>query len=181
MITASLIFASASPGQAQNTSGGQSPPQSGTSGVAAVPSLAAVHIENGETIHLDGVLDEPAWQRATSAEGFRQKDPVEGADPSERTEVRVILDNNDLYIGAILYDRDPDGIVAFQKRRDAFLFTDDRFMVILDTFLDGRTGYYFETNPAGVLGDGIIGGSSGGRGGVAVTGESTSRGTESGT
>ena len=63
----------------------------------------------------------------------------------------------------MLYD-DPDGILAFQMRRDGFLSTDDRFMWILDTFGDGRTGYFFETNAAGVMGDALISG-GGGRGG----------------
>ena len=73
----------------------------------------------------------------------------------------VIHDKENLYIGAILFDSNPDGILAYQKRRDQSLRTDDRFMWILDTFLDGRTGYFFEVNPAGLLGDGlIIGGDS---------------------
>ena len=59
----------------------------------------------------------------------------------------------------MLYDSDPGGILAYQKRRDQSLRTDDRFMWILDTFLDGRTGYFFEVNPAGLLGDGLITGS----------------------
>ena len=67
-------------------------------------------------------------------------------------------------IGGSSYD-DPDGILAFQRERDAFLSTDDRFMWILDTFRDGRTGYFFEINPAGLMGDGLMSGSSGGRGG----------------
>ena len=56
---------------------------------------------------------------------------------------------------AMFFD-DPDGILAYQKRRDEGLGTDDRFMWILDTFLDGRTGYFFEINPAGLMGDGLL-------------------------
>jgi hypothetical protein len=119
----------------------------------------------GESIELDGRLDEDAWARAVPASGFRQTDPVEDADPSERTEVRILIDGDNLYVGAMLFDREPEGILAYQRRRDAFLFTDDAFRFILDTFLDQRTGYFFETNPAGVLGDGLLGGGGGGRGG----------------
>ena len=89
---------------------------------------------------------------------------MEGGTPSERTEIRVVYDEDAIYIGAILYD-DPEEILAFQKRRDGFLSTDDRFMWILDTFRDGRTGYFFETNATGVMGDALIAGGSGGRGG----------------
>jgi hypothetical protein len=150
--------------EAQDSSNRPVTVQSVTTGGTPVPILAAVRLAADESIHLDGRLDEEAWGRARSASGFRQKDPIEDADPSEETEVRVLLTSDDLYIGAMLYD-DPDRILAFQKRRDAYLSTDDRFMVVLDTFLDGRTGYYFETNPAGLMGDALIGGSGGGRGG----------------
>jgi hypothetical protein len=61
-----------------------------------------------------------------------------------------------------MYDSEPDKILAYQKERDAYLITDDRFMFILDTFLDGRTGYFFEINPAGLRGDGLIGSTGGG-------------------
>ena len=95
------------------------------------------------------------------AKDFIQRDPIQGSPATEKTEVYVIHDKENLYIGAILFDSNPDGILAYQKRRDQSLRTDDRFMWILDTFLDGRTGYFFEVNPAGLLGDGlIIGGDS---------------------
>ena len=135
----------------------------------AKPSMTALGFGVGDEINLDGRLDEPIWSRAVLATDFWQKDPVQGAAPTESTTVAVIYTSRDLYIGAMLYDSDPSGIRAYQKQRDAGLGTDDRFMFILDTFLDGRTGYYFETNPAGLMGDGLISGSGGfgggGRGG----------------
>jgi hypothetical protein len=124
--------------------------------------LDAVQIT--EQINLDGVLDEEVWKTAEPATGFLQTEPVEGVRASEITEVFVLYDEKNLYIGANLYDSDPNGILGFQKKRDEGLWSDDRFMWIIDTFLDGRTGYFFETNPAGLLGDGLIG-SGGGRGG----------------
>ena len=99
------------------------------------------------------------WSQAVPIDDFTQQEPVEGARPSRRTEVRIAYDKDRLYIGAILYD-DPDGVIAYQKRRDAFLYTDDRFMWILDTFQDGRTGYFFETNPNGMRGDALLVGGS---------------------
>ena len=110
-------------------------------------------------IVLDGVLDEEEWRLVSPATNFIQRDPNEGVPSTEKTEVYVIYDKENLYIGAMLYDSDPGGILAYQKRRDQSLRTDDRFMWILDTFLDGRTGYFFEVNPAGLLGDGLITGS----------------------
>lgn len=137
---------------------------------AAATSGASFRLEAGrlveEGLHLDGRLDEEAWSRATPITDFRQQEPREGGQPTERTAISVLIDADNLYIGAMLYDSNPDGILAFQRRRDEGLGTDDRFMWILDTFLDGRTGYFFEINPAGLMGDGIItGGGGGGFGG----------------
>ena len=127
--------------------------------------LEAIRIPDNLSIDLDGRMDEEAWSLATPISDFTQQYPDEGGVPSERTEIRAVFNGDELFIGAILYD-DPSGILAYQKRRDAGLGTDDRFMWILDTFLDGRTGYFFEINAAGLMGDGLITGSGGGgRGG----------------
>ncbi|MEX2374158.1 MAG: carbohydrate binding family 9 domain-containing protein [Dehalococcoidia bacterium] len=96
------------------------------------------------------------------ATGFQQQTPIEGASASEVTEVRVLYDAANLYIGAFLRDSDPSAILSFQKEPDADLSTDDGFMWVLDTFGRGRGGYYFETNPAGMMGDGLVQVSSGG-------------------
>ncbi len=116
----------------------------------------------GETeIRLDGRLDEEEWKLVTPASDFIQEDPIEGMACTEKTEVYILYNNDNLYFGIKLFDSDPSGILAYQKRRDASLRTDDRLMWILDTFRDGRTGYFFEINPKGLMGDGIVG--SGGR------------------
>ena len=119
---------------------------------AETVDLIALRLESGASIDVDGRLDEEAWERAIPITDFTQKEPVEGGTPSELTEIRIVYDEDALYIGAMFYD-DPEGILVFQKRRDGFLSADDRFMWILDTFGDGRTGYFFETNAAGVMGD----------------------------
>ena len=115
-------------------------------------NLIAFRIQNNDNIEIDGRLDETSWAQAIPITDFTQQEPVEGGVPSENTEIRVVYDDHAIYIGATLYD-DPDGILAFQKQRDGYLSTDDRFMFILDTFLDGRTGYFFETNASGVMSD----------------------------
>ena len=118
--------------------------------------LEAVRIPDTLAIQVDGSLDEDAWALAEPINDFTQQDPVEGGQPSEYTEIRVLYDDQALYIGAFFAESDPLGIIAHQRRRNAGLGTDDRFMWILDTFRDGRTGYFFEINPAGLMGDGII-------------------------
>ncbi len=119
-------------------------------------TIQATRLGPLDRVVLDGRLDEPVWQRALTADGFLQQEPVEGQLPTERTEVRVVFDADNLYIGAMLHDSDPAGIIGYQRQRDQGLGSDDRFMLILDTFLDGRTAYFFETNPAGLMGDGLV-------------------------
>jgi hypothetical protein len=136
---------------------------------AAVVTLEAYSLDEGVEVDLDGRLDEEVWQLATPIRDFTQQLPVEGGTPSEETEIRVVYDRDHLYIGAIIYD-DPAGVLAFQRERDAGLNTDDRFMWILDTFRDGRTGYFFEINAAGLMGDGILTGGGGGGGGFGGPG-----------
>jgi hypothetical protein len=126
------------------------------------PVVQALRLDASDTILLDGVLDEPAWAQTVPASGFRQQNPVEGADASQRTEVRVAYNAAALYIGATLYDDDPDRILAYYRRRNAFPFTDDRFMLIIDTFGDGHNGYYFEVTPAGMMADGLVSTGQGG-------------------
>ena len=125
------------------------------------PSVLATRMPAGTDVTLDGVLDENVWSLATPITEFRQQEPVEGGTPSEPTEIRILYDDQALYIGAMLFDSDPDGILAYQLQRDSGLGTDDRFMWIISTFNDNRTGYFFETNPAGLLGDGLIEGGGG--------------------
>jgi hypothetical protein len=125
-------------------------------GLAAQRSAEAVRLADGERVRLDGLLDEALWQRIEPIDGFLQREPVEGGTPTERTEVRIAYDADNLYLGVVLHDSDPAGILGHQKQRDAGLGTDDRFMWILDTFRDGRTGYFFEINPAGLMGDGLL-------------------------
>lgn len=131
---------------------------------SSLAPLIAHRPEGDLEISMDGRLDEAVWQEATPITDFTQQEPVEGGRPSEETEIRVLFDADNLYIGVVIYD-DPEGILAFQRERDAGLNTDDRFMWILDTFLDGRTGYFFEINAAGLMGDGVISEGGGGGGG----------------
>lgn len=119
-------------------------------------TVHAIPLGQDQQIVLDGVLSEPIWQETIPATDFRQQEPDEGAPGTESTEVRVAFDENELYLGVALYDREPHRVIGFQKERDAWIGSDDRFMWILDTYRDGRTAYYFEINPAGLMGDGLL-------------------------
>ena len=106
------------------------------------------------SIRLDGLLDEPEWALADSIDDFRQKEPVEGGTPSERTVVRLLATPEGLAIGWWLYDRAPGGIVRTQLRRDAELRSDDYVSLAIDGLSDQRSAFYFRTNSNGALWDG---------------------------
>ncbi|MDW3651288.1 MAG: carbohydrate binding family 9 domain-containing protein [Bacteroidia bacterium] len=119
-------------------------------------NIQAYKIQESEALFLDGRLEEDFWKQIEPAFDFLMQVPVEGGAPSERSEVRIAYDKNNLYIAIYFFDSEPDQIKAFQKKRDASLSTDDRFMWILDTFSDGRNAYYFAINPAGAMQDGLL-------------------------
>jgi Domain of unknown function (DUF5916)/Carbohydrate family 9 binding domain-like len=105
---------------------------------------------------IDGRLDDAAWQAAQPIGTFVQREPVEGAAPSERTEVRVVWDDAAIYVAAWLYDREPAAIVLGETRRDADLGDNDAIRILLDTYLDRQNGFVFGTTPAGIEYDGQV-------------------------
>src|SRR5438093_5195517 len=109
-----------------------------------------------ETIRIDGRLDEAAWQSAEPIGPLRQREPVESTDPSEHTSVRVLYDDNALYVAVVCDDRSRNGIVSTQLTRDADLDVDDRITIVLDPFFDHRNGFFFQVNPAGARSDGQV-------------------------
>ena len=116
-------------------------------------SLSVLRTEVAPSI--DGRLDEAAWRSAPVAGNFRQFEPEEGQPATERTEVRVLLDNGSLYVGARLYDREPQKIGRRLSRRDEGADA-DRFTFYLDPLHDRLTGAFFEVSAAGVQRDAII-------------------------
>ncbi len=106
--------------------------------------------------HIDGLLAEDCWNDAIAIGDLIQTEPVEGQAPSERTETRVLFDDQHLYIGIRCFDSDPGGILASKMKRDSDLNADDRVIVVLDTFGDRRNGYTFIVNPAGAQADAFI-------------------------
>lgn len=116
-------------------------------------SVAVTPIQSKITI--DGTLDEAVWKQAPKIGDLIQQQPIPGVAPSERTEVTLLYDANNLYIGVIAYDSEPDKVIGTQMERDASLNSDDNLKIILDTFRDQRNAYYFATNPSGAFVDGL--------------------------
>ncbi|MCH8286082.1 carbohydrate binding family 9 domain-containing protein, partial [candidate division KSB1 bacterium] len=108
----------------------------------------AIKISNSPKI--DGRLDDPVWSQVEFDDRFTQREPVEGAEPTEKTEIAIIYDEKNLYIGARLFDSEPEKIQATNMKRDGTFGTDDYFDVVFDTFHDLRNGYSFTTNPLGM-------------------------------
>ena len=106
-------------------------------------------------ITIDGALSEPIWGSAQKIGDLIQRQPNEGEVPTERTEVMVLRDDDNLYIGVIAHDSEPNRTIGTQMARDASLSADDRIEILLDTFRDQRSAFYFATNPAGALVDGL--------------------------
>lgn len=106
-------------------------------------------------IEIDGVLDEAAWSSAPKIGELVQRQPDTGRAPTERTDITLLRDDDNLYIGVYAYDAEPERVVGTQMMRDASLRSDDSIEILLDTFRDQRSAFYFATNPAGALVDGL--------------------------
>ena len=106
-----------------------------------------------EAVHLDGRLEEAFWGTADSIAEFRQREPEQGAPSTERTTVKVARDLEALYIGIRAYDGNVHGIRSTQLRRDADLDVDDNVTLLIDSFHDRRSGFFFRTNPSGAMWD----------------------------
>jgi hypothetical protein len=107
----------------------------------------AVPLSN-DTIRLDGRLDEAAWAQAPAVTDFVQKEPVEGAAPTDSMEVRFVYDDAALYVGARMTSTAP--IQAPTSRRDTGDEQAEHLLISLDTYLDRRTAFTFGVTASGV-------------------------------
>ena len=107
-----------------------------------------------ESWNLDGILDETIYETVRSFAGFIQQAPDEGALATERTDVWVFYDSENVYVAARLWDTAPsDQWVANAMQRDSFqIINNDNFAIAFDTFYDRRNGFAFIVNPiAGIF------------------------------
>ena len=118
------------------------------------PSKSFVAYKLDENIKLDGRLTEKIWQKE-SVSDFTQRDPIEGNEPSQKTEVWVGYDNEAIYVAAKLYDSAADSIVSRLARRDESV-SSDQFEFQVDPWLDHRTGFFFRVSVSGAISDGIL-------------------------
>ena len=119
----------------------------------AIRSAEVTRVSDAPVV--DGLLGEESWRTATRIGDLVQRQPDTGRPPSERTEVMLLRDDDNLYVGVYAYDSEPDRVIGTQMMRDGSLNADDRIEILLDTFRDQRSAFYFATNPAGALVDGL--------------------------
>ncbi|MFQ5821937.1 MAG: DUF5916 domain-containing protein, partial [Candidatus Heimdallarchaeota archaeon] len=119
-------------------------------------TISARKIENN-AIKLDGMLDEDEWQKADAISDLIQSEPNFGNQLSEKTIVRILYDDNNIYIGTICYYKDLKDLVA-NKLAHRDIAYDDHFGFVFDTFLDRTKGYYFITNAFGAKEESFIDG-----------------------
>jgi hypothetical protein len=98
---------------------------------------------------IDGVLDDPAWLQAPSANAFIQMEPYFGQPASQISEVCFVYDNVALYVAAKLYDTAPDSILKEMSMRDE-INNSDWFGLRIDPFNDALVSYGFAVTPSGV-------------------------------
>jgi hypothetical protein len=112
---------------------------------------------------IDGQLDEDAWEEAGGATGFKQFEPDEGAPASQKTDVRVLYGERNLYVGVRLLDDAPSRIRQTLGRRDDYNQA-DWFTIALDSHFDQTTAYVFAVSAGGVQLDAIRTAEGGGPG-----------------
>ncbi len=132
------------------------------------PSVRATRLDptRDDRIELDGLLTEGAWGRAPAATSFRQREPDEAAPATESTEIRLLYDDQSLYVGVRALDREPDQVIARILQRDRLMGSDfggrlqfagdDGIALLFDPFHDHRNGVIFATNPNGAKYDALI-------------------------
>ncbi len=104
-------------------------------------------------INIDGKLNEPSWAAAVPSGDFTQSYPKVGAKPTDPTEVRVLYDDDALYVGVRMFDARPDSIAAQLARRDVTGIYSDWLHLMVDSYRDRRTSFRFSVNPRGVQKD----------------------------
>jgi len=119
-------------------------------------------------IKIDGVLDEAPWALAEPAKDFWQHFPSDKKQAKQQTEIRMLFDDKNLYVGMKVNAKGKDYIIP-SLRRDFRARGNDNISLLFDTFNDGNNAFFFGTNPQGVLREALISG-----GGISTGGFDTS-------
>ena len=106
------------------------------------------------SINIDGNLTENAWAQATPISQLCQVEPEEGEPGTQPTEIKVLYDDEHVYFGFTCLDADITQLIANEMRRDAGgIHDNDNVYVMLDTYNDHRSGFFFRVNALGAMQD----------------------------
>lgn len=119
------------------------------------PSTVATRIDSKDAPKIDGDISDAVWNKAPAIDEFYQLEPREGQPGSEKTVVRILYDENNLYFQMRAYD-DPKALTAKVKVRDGEIDKDDIFRIYLDPNMTRRDAYIFEVNALGARREGLI-------------------------
>ena len=129
------------------------PAQSSQPAADTVSRKVATAVRRSGPVIIDGKLDDAAWASAIPSSGFTQSYPKPGATATEPTEVRVLYDDDAIYVAVRMTDSKPDSIAAQLARRDASGIYSDWVHLLIDSYHDRRTSFRFTVNPKGVMKD----------------------------
>ncbi len=113
-------------------------------------SYVTAHV-NPHAPSIDGKLGDPVWAKVEWQGDFVQREPYEGAKPSERTAFKILFDDKALYVAIRAFDSEPVKIERRVSRRDTI--DGDWVDITLDSYFDHLTGFCFGVNAAGVKAD----------------------------
>jgi hypothetical protein len=120
----------------------------------SIPRPALVAVRSAGVILVDGHLDEMDWARADSTStDFIQVQPAPGFPASEPTVIRILYDDRNLYIGATLYESEPEKLIVPGLEQDYSTHDSDILGIALDTYHDRQNGFLWAINPAGAVWD----------------------------
>jgi hypothetical protein len=120
------------------------------------PSIAIPHIEFAEAPEIDADLSDAAWAKAALITDFRQSQPDTGEPVTERTELRIMYDENNIYFGVHAFDQTPERVLARGMARDGNLNAGDFVRIVIDPGATRRNGYSFQVGASGGRVDSII-------------------------
>ena len=108
-------------------------------------------------IRVDGRLDEAVYASVPPISDFIQTEPLEGSPATEKTELWVLFDHNNVYVVARCWESHPERMVVNEMRRDSLnIVQNENVAFAFDTFYDGRSSVLFEMNPLGGRIDGQV-------------------------
>ena len=114
----------------------------------ASPSIEILATRTTTPVRVDGLLDEPSWELANVITGFTQSDPEQGQPATYRTYVRILFDEDMLYIAAVC-EQSRDSVRVQNLQRDFAAGENDVFTVAIDGFVDQRKAVVFQVSPFG--------------------------------